>query len=71
MLFCGCGGLGVGAGGFAAEIEQVGTIVEELEGLSEGGWWREEVAAVREAVGRDVDDAHEERAIGEGEGAGF
>ena len=36
LLFVGGDGGGVGAGGFAAEVEDVGAFVEHGEGLGEG-----------------------------------
>ncbi len=65
---------GVGAGGFAADVEDVGAFVEHGEGVGEGSFGGVfggvEVAAVGEGVGRDVEDAHDEGARAEREGAG-
>ena len=64
---------GVGAGGLAADVEEVGAFVEHLEGVGYGSGRlvlrRVEVAAVGEAVRGDVEDAHEEGAPAEREGA--
>jgi len=65
---------GVGAGGFAAEVEDVGSFVEHLEGLGQGSFGgvggRVVKAAVGEGVGRDIKDSHDEGSRAEGEGAG-
>ena len=65
---------GVGAGGFAADVEDVGAFVEHGDGLGEGAFGGVlggvEVAAVREGVGRDVEDAHDEGSLAERESAG-
>jgi len=65
---------GVGTGGFAADVEDVGAFVEHGDGLGEGAFGGVlggvEVAAVGEGVGRDVEDAHDEGSLAEGEGAG-
>ena len=65
---------GVGAGGFAADVEEVGAFVEHLEGVGYGSgggvFGGVEVAAVGEAVGGDVEDAHENRAPTQRKGAG-
>jgi hypothetical protein len=65
---------GVGAGGFAADVEDVGAFVEHRECLGEGSFGsvpgRVEEAAVGEAVGSDVEDAHDERPLAQSEGAG-
>ncbi len=70
LLFFGGDGRGVGAGGLGAEIEEVGAVVEELKRVGDGGLVGEEEAAVGEAVGRDVDDAHHQRARPEGKDSG-
>ena len=55
---------GVGAGGFAADVEDVGAFVEHFFCLVEGAFGglagSVEVAAVGEGVGCDVEDAHDE-----------
>ena len=74
LLFFGGERGGVGAGGFAADVEEVGAFVEHLEGVVYGsggsGFGRVEVAAVGEAVRGNVEDAHEEGSPAEREGAG-
>ena len=55
--------------GDAAEVEDVGTFVEESEGVVERGFRVEVLAAVGEGIGRDVDDAHEQSARAKREGA--
>ncbi len=74
LLFFGGERRGVGAGGFAADVEDVGAFVEHFYGLGEGAFGgvpgRVEVAAVGEGVGRDVEDAHDEGSLAQREGAG-
>ncbi len=60
----------VGAGGFGADVEDVGAAIENIEAVLDGGVGEKELAAIGEAVGRDVEDAHDEGAIAEREGAG-
>ncbi len=65
---------GVRTGGFAAEIEDVGALIEHHEGLRDGTFGgvlgRIVEAAVGEGVGRDVEDAHDEGSATERECAG-
>ena len=65
---------GVGTGGFAAEVENVGAFVEHAEGLRDGAlrgvFGRVVEAAVGEGVGCDVEDAHDEGSSAERERAG-
>ena len=74
LLFSGIERDGVRSGGFAADVEDVCTVVEHAKGLGEGAAGgvvgSVEVAAVGEGVGGDVEDAHDEGAMAEGEGAG-
>ena len=60
--------------GFAAAVEDVGAFVEHSESVLYGAVGRAvgrvEVAAVGEAVGRDVQDAHDEGALAKRECAG-
>ena len=74
LLFAGGEGGGVGAGGFAADVEDVGSFVEHLKGLGYGSvggvFGGVEVAAVGEGVGCDVEDAHDEGSLAEGKGSG-
>ncbi len=44
---------------FAADVEDVGAFRLQLQAVGDGGFRREVAAAVGEAVGRDVDDAHD------------
>ena len=62
-------GGGVGAGGLPAEVEEIGAPVEEGEGLGQGLLFGREAIAVREGVGGEVEDAHEEGSLAEGDGA--
>ena len=74
LFFVGGEGGGVGAGGFAADVEDVCAFVEHLYGLGEGAFGdvfgRVEEAAVGEGVGGDVEDAHDDGSLAESEGAG-
>ena len=54
--------LGVGPGAFAADVEDVGALGGQPQAVLHGRVGVEAVAAVGEAVGRDVDDAHQQRA---------
>lgn len=63
-------GRGVGAGGFAAKIEYVRAFVQHLQGVGDRSIQCEEIAAVGEGVGCEVEDAHHEGARAEREGAG-
>ena len=66
-FFLDADGAAVGAGAFGTEVDDVGTGFELLFGLGEGdGGVERAVAAERVVI--DVDDAHDERALGEGEG---
>ncbi len=47
----------------AANVDDVGTLGFKLQRLRYGGVWCQKVPAVREAVGRHVDDAHEPRPV--------
>ena len=63
------------AGGFAADVDDVGAFGVQPLAVSDRRGRLEEAAAVGEAVGRDVDHAHDQRAAigqarGEGEGLG-
>ena len=70
LLFVGRERSCVGAGGFAADVEDVGSFFEHLEGLIYGavggGLWRVEMTAVGEGVGCDVEDAHDDGPLAEG-----
>jgi hypothetical protein len=60
-------GLRAGARRFAADIEDVRSLLQQPKGVCYPGSGGGMVAAIGERVGRDVDDAHDERA-GEREG---
>ena len=45
--------------GLAADVDDGRALAHERQGLLEGGVGGEEAAAVRERIGRDVDDAHD------------
>ncbi len=70
LLFGGGESGGVGAGGFGTDVEDVGAAIEDIEATLDGGVEGEELAAIGEAVGGDVEDAHDEGAIAERQGAG-
>ena len=74
LFFVGGERHGVGTGGFATEVEDVGTLFEQLKGLGEGSLGGVlggvEVAAVGEGVGCDVEDAHEDGSLAQWKGAG-
>ena len=53
---------GAGPGGFAADVEEVGALFDQLQSHGQRRRRRGELAAVGEAVRRDVDDAHDEGA---------
>ncbi len=55
--------VGAGAGRFAADVENVGALLGELQSVRDGGLRRRVQAAVGEAVGRNVDDAHDARTV--------
>ena len=56
-------GAGAGAGGFAADVENVGAFSGEPQAVGDGARGGVVLAAIREAVGRDIDDAHDTGAI--------
>ena len=64
LLFVCCERVGVGAGGFAADVEDICAFSEHLSCLFKGAFWgvlgRVEEAAVGEGVGCDVQDAYDE-----------
>ena len=74
LFFFGGEGGGVGPGGFAADVEDVGAFVEQGDGLGEGAFGcvlgGVEVAAVGEGVWGDVEDAHDEGSPAQGKSAG-
>ena len=57
-----------GAGGFGADVEEVGAVGLEVQGLVQGGGGVEEAAAIGEGVGGEVEDAHQ---AGRRQGTGF
>ena len=46
---------------FTADIEDIGAFLHQRDGVGDGAFGRVEAAAVGEGIGRDVDDAHQER----------
>ncbi len=53
--------IGARARGFAADVEDVGAIVDHLQPVGDGARRVEPPPAIGERVGRDVDDPHDER----------
>jgi hypothetical protein len=70
LLFRRGDGRGGGPCGLAAKVEEVGAVIEHFEGAGEAGSGREELAAVGEGVGREVEDAHDQGSRAELEGPG-
>ena len=60
-------GFGVGAGAFAADIEEVGALSDEFQAMGDGGLGVEVASTIGKAVGSDIDDAHQQRPGWEGE----
>jgi hypothetical protein len=64
----------VGAGGFAADVEDLRAFVEHFHRLGQCSFWsilrRVEVATVGEGIRRDVEYAHDDGALAQGESAG-
>ena len=54
---------GAGAGGLAADVDEVGALGDEVEAVLDGGRGVEPAAAVGEGVGGDVDDSHDRAAV--------
>jgi hypothetical protein len=67
----GFGGAVAGAGGFAADVEDVCTFIEEAERMVDGLVVMEKEATVGEGVWCDVEDGHDEGAGPEREGAAW
>ncbi len=59
-LFIGVHRGGTGAGGLAADVDDVGAFGDELETVLDGAAGVAEVAAVGEGIGRDIEDAHDQ-----------
>ena len=57
-------GLRARAGAFAADVEDVGPVADQLHRLGQAALGRHAQPPVRKAVGRDVDDAHDAGAPG-------
>ena len=54
-----------GAGGFSANVEDVGALVEQFEAVGGSGFGIEIEASVGKGIGRDVEHAHDEGALAE------
>ena len=52
-----------GTGGLATDVDDVGTVVHQRHAVGDRGLRVEELAAVGEGVGRDVDDAHDQATV--------
>ena len=52
-----------GTGRLAADVDDIGAIVEHLEAVRDCGVGVEVLATVAEGIGRDVEDAHDARAV--------
>ena len=61
QLFVRGHGLGIRPRAFAADVEQIGPVGDQLQRMSDCRIRVKELAAVRKAVGRDVDDPHHQR----------
>ena len=68
--FARCRGVdaGTGAGGFAADVDDIGALVEKAEGVFDRFLGIEKVSTVGKRIRRDVHDTHHERALAEREG---
>ena len=62
-LLVGRDGREAGARGLAAHVDDVGAVVEHLEAVRGGGLGIHVLAAVAKGIGRNVEDAHDARAI--------
>ena len=62
-LFVGRDGREAGTRGLAAHVDDVGAVVEHLEAVRDGGLGIHVLAAVAKGIGRNVEDAHDARAI--------
>ena len=51
-----------GAGGFAADIEEIRPFRGERQRVRHGGFGGRVLATIGKGIGRDIDDAHDERA---------
>ena len=71
QLFIGSEPFGAGAGGFAADVEDVGAVAFHLERTGDGRFHFEMQTIAGEAVGRYVEHSHQQRALAEHEGAGW
>ena len=61
QLFVGVDRLGIRPRAFAADVEQVGAVGDQLQCMLDGRIGVEKLPAVGKAVGRDIDDAHHQR----------
>ena len=59
-----------GPGGFASDVDDVGTFFDQALRLLDGFVAIKERAAIRERIRRDVDHAHDERAFPQLQDAG-
>ncbi len=47
---------------FRADVQNIGTLLGHFGGMSDGGSGIQELAAIREGVRSDIEDAHDQRA---------
>ena len=57
-------------GGFGADIEDMCAVGFKGQGLIQGGGGIEELSAVGKRIGREIENAHEDRRAGGGTGRG-
>src|SRR5258708_12664440 len=69
QFFFGGSGTRTRGRGLAADIEKIGAGALHGERMFDGGWRVEEFATVGKAVGRDIEDAHDEGALAETQGS--
>ncbi len=69
FLLVGDGLAGAGTGGFAADVDDPCAIVQHAESGSDGGFGAAVLTAVGEGVGCDIEDAHDDGGLAEGEDA--
>ena len=55
--------IGAGPGRLAANVDDVGAVIDHPQTGVDRGWQVEQSATVRERIGGDVDHAHDERAL--------
>ena len=61
QFFCSAHRLRAGSGGFAANVEDFRALRDQLQRVRDGFCRAEKFSAVGKRIGRDVDDAHDQR----------